>query len=92
MKIIIRIIFSSIFILNSLPALCLTPLELTTEIKLAIISDSKLSIDARKIKITTNENAIVLEGHVNSKAEKVQIENLTRTRAGKKKVFNRLTY
>lgn len=92
MKIIIRILFFTILIFNSLTAYCLTPLEVSTQIKLAILSDSKLSIDAKKIKITTYENAIVLEGHVESKAEKVQIENLTRARAGRKKVFNRLTY
>ncbi len=66
--------------------------EMEAKLRLAIIADPKMSESARSIKINTYSSAIVLEGHVASRAEKVQIENLARARAGHKKVYNRLTY
>ena len=66
--------------------------EIEAKLRLAIIADPKMSESARSIRINSYSTAIVLEGHVASRAEKVQIENLARARAGHKKVYNRLTY
>ncbi|MDO9182311.1 MAG: BON domain-containing protein [Bacteriovorax sp.] len=66
--------------------------DITYQLRNAILSDSELSKSAHLIKITPVKNAIILEGHVASRAEKVKIENLARARAKKNKVYNRLTY
>ena len=67
-------------------------IEVTRQLRQAIMADDQLSTDAKNIKIITLEKNITLKGHVASRAEKVKIENLARARAGKKRVYNRLTY
>ena len=67
-------------------------IELARQLRKAIITDPQLSSNAHNIEIISVENAIILKGHVNSRAEKVKIENLARARAGHDKVYNRLTY
>lgn len=69
-----------------------TDTELTRQLRERIWAENQLSTHAKKIKITTLEKAIILEGPVAKKSEKIIIENLTRSLAGKKKVYNRLTY
>lgn len=66
--------------------------EVARKLRKAILTDPNISEDARKIKIITGKNYILLEGHVSSRAEKVHIENLARARAQKNKVYNRLKY
>ncbi|MBC7537448.1 MAG: BON domain-containing protein [Bacteriovorax sp.] len=66
--------------------------EITRQLREAIMADNQLSTDAHNIKIITLQKAITLKGHVASKEEKVKIENLARARAGDKRVYNRLTY
>lgn len=66
--------------------------EFTRQLRERIQAEDQLSTRAKKIKITTLEKAIILEGPVAKKSEKIIIENLTRSMAGKKKVYNRLTY
>jgi hypothetical protein len=66
--------------------------DVTRQLRAAIVADEQLSVDAHNIKIVTVKNSITLKGHVASRAEKVKIENLARARAGKMKVYNRLTY
>lgn len=69
-----------------------TDAEFTHQLRERILAEDQLSSSAKKIKITTLEKAIILEGQVAKKSEKIIIENLTRSMAGKKKVYNRLTY
>jgi hyperosmotically inducible protein len=66
--------------------------DVTRQLRAAIMADEQLSMDAHNIKIITVKNSILLKGHVASRAEKVKIENLARARAGKMRVYNRLTY
>lgn len=66
--------------------------EITRQLREAIMADDQLSTNAHNIKIITIKNAITLKGRVASKAEKVKIENLARAKAGDKKVYNRLNY
>lgn len=66
--------------------------ELTRKLRERIMAENQLSTRAKNIQITTADEAILLEGPVANREEKVKIENLARTIAGKKKVYNRLTY
>ena len=67
-------------------------LEVTQKLREAIMSDKQLSTEAHNVKIVRVENAIILQGHVARRAEKIKIENLARAMAGKLKVYNRITY
>ena len=67
-------------------------IEVTRKLREAIMADDQLSTVAHNIQIITIKNSITLKGRVASKAEKVEIENLARARAGNKRVYNRLTY
>ena len=94
-----QIILMFTLILSSFAAFSATPqysddkrMEVTRKLREAILSDKQLSNSAHNVKIITEENAIILEGHVAKRAEKIRIENLARARAGKMKVFNRITY
>lgn len=66
--------------------------EVTRKLRERIMADNQLSTDAKNIKIITVNDAITLKGPVANRAEKVKIENFARSMAGKKKVYNRLTY
>lgn len=66
--------------------------EVTRKLRERLMSDDQLSTNAKNIKIITISEAITLKGPVANKAEKVKIENYARSMAGKKKVYNRLTY
>lgn len=70
----------------------LTQIEIKRNLRQAILADEALKGHADKIEIITDQNAIILQGKVSSKAEKVKVENLARARAGRMKVYNRLTY
>jgi len=94
-----QIILIFTLILSSLVAFSATPkysddknMEVTRKLREAIMSDKQLSTSAHNVTIVAEENAIILEGHVATRAEKIKIENLARARAGKMKVFNRITY
>lgn len=67
-------------------------IEVTHEIKEAIMADNQLAMCAHNIKIITIKNAITLEGRVNSKADKLKVAYLARNMAGEKRVYNKLTY
>lgn len=66
--------------------------EVTRKLRERLMADDQLSTNAHNIKIVTVKDAITLQGPVANKAEKVKIENMARSMAGKKKVYNRLTY
>lgn len=67
-------------------------IELTRKLRERLMADNQLSTSAHNIKIITLKEAITLSGPVANKAERVKIENLARSMAGKKKVYNRLFY
>ena len=48
-------------------------LNLTADIRRAIVKDKSLSINAHNVKIITNDGAVVLRGPVNSEAEKINV-------------------
>ena len=54
--------------------------------------EEALSENAKKVGIVVTDDAIILSGTVANRAEKVTLENLARSMAGKKKVYNRLSY
>lgn len=66
--------------------------EITRKLRERLVADDQLSTNAHNIKIITSKDSIILKGPVANRSEKVKIENMTRTMAGKKKVYNRLTY
>lgn len=66
--------------------------EVTRKLRERLMADDQLSTNAQNIKIVTVQDAITLTGPVANREEKVKIENYARTMAGKKKVYNRLTY
>ncbi|MFA6237863.1 MAG: BON domain-containing protein [Bacteriovorax sp.] len=70
----------------------ITDVEVTRKLRERLMADDQLSTNAQNIKIVTVKDAITLQGPVASRAEKVKIENFARAMAGKKKVYNRLTY
>jgi len=67
-------------------------IEVTRQLRERLMSENQLSTQAKNIQINTDQDAILLEGPVANREEKVRIENLARSMAGKKKVYNRLTY
>lgn len=66
--------------------------ELTRSLREKLMADDQLSTSAKNVKIITNKRSITLTGPVANRAEKVKLENMARSMAGKKKVYNRLTY
>lgn len=66
--------------------------EVTRQLRERLMADDQLSTSAHNIKIITLDEAITLQGPVANKAEKIKIENVARSMAGKKRVYNRLTY
>lgn len=67
-------------------------IELTRRLRARIMSDKQLSPEAQNVKIITEEDSITLKGSVSGRAEKAKLENYARGMAGKKKVYNQLTY
>lgn len=66
--------------------------EITRKLRERLMADDQLSTSAHNIKIITIKETITLQGPVANKEEKMKIENLARSMAGKKKVHNKLTY
>ena len=66
--------------------------ELTRKLRKRLMADDQLSTSAHNIKIITAKGAITLKGSVATRAEKIKIENLARSMARNKKIYNRLTY
>lgn len=66
--------------------------ELTRRLREKLMADNLLSTSAQNIKIITVGEQITLTGPVANKAEKLKIEKLARSMAGKKKIRNQLNY
>jgi hyperosmotically inducible periplasmic protein len=64
--------------------------EITAQIRKAIVGDSALSTDAKNVKIVTQDGAVVLRGPVESEAEKNAVGSKAAGVAGVKHVENQL--
>jgi hypothetical protein len=64
--------------------------ELTQKIRKAIHRDSKLSADARNIKIFTLDGRVTLRGQVRSQAEKINLEAKAIAASGQENVSDQL--
>jgi osmotically-inducible protein OsmY len=64
--------------------------EITAEIRRAIVDDSAMSTNARNIKIITDKGAVTLRGVVDSQAEKTAIEEKAKAVSGVVSVDNQL--
>lgn len=66
-------------------------IEITAEIRKALVADDSLSTDAQNVKIITVERNVTLRGPVKSEAERQQVVNKARAIAGDDRVTNLLT-
>lgn len=64
--------------------------KITQEVRKAVTSDDSLSVDAKNVKIITNDGTVTLRGPVKSDKEKSEIEAKAKQVAGVKKVDNQL--
>jgi hyperosmotically inducible periplasmic protein len=64
--------------------------ELTRQIRRAIMKDNSLSMTAHNVKIISDNGAVTLRGPVNSEQEKTTIEKKAEAIAGADKVDNQL--
>ena len=65
-------------------------ISVTADIRMAIVNKSEMSINARNVKIVTENGRVTLRGPVESQAEKDAIEKIAKDRAGADKVDNYL--
>ena len=64
--------------------------ELTREIRRAVVKDDSLSMLAHNVKIVTSNGAVTLRGPVKTEQEKIAIANKAHAIAGPDKVDNQL--
>lgn len=65
--------------------------QITTRVKSAIMSDSKLTTSGRFVSVETNDGVVTLTGNVRSQDEFDSIERKVRSIKGVRKVDNQLT-
>jgi hyperosmotically inducible periplasmic protein len=65
-------------------------LEITQEIRKAVVADDELSVSAENIKIITVGSVVTLRGPVKSSAEKSRIESIARSVHGVTRIENLL--
>jgi hyperosmotically inducible protein len=66
-------------------------LEITRNIRRALIKDKTLSIEAHNVTIITRDGKVTLKGRVESEAEKKSVESAAANVAGPGNVENQLT-
>jgi hyperosmotically inducible periplasmic protein len=64
--------------------------NITAEIRKAVLADEKMSVNARNVKIITAAGKVTLRGPVNSQEEKDAIESTAKAVAGKDNVTNEI--
>jgi len=64
--------------------------NITAEIRKAVLAHKDMSIDARNVKIITADGKVTLRGPVNSEDEKKVIEDVAKSLAGKDNVTNEI--
>jgi hyperosmotically inducible protein len=67
-----------------------TDLDITQKIRQSVIDDKDLSVNAKNVKIITENSSVTLRGVVNSNNEKRQVETLAKQVAGVRNVDNQL--
>ena len=65
-------------------------IQITANIRKAIVDDDSLSTNAHNVKVITNDRIVQLRGPVDSPAEKATIEAKAKSVSGVKKVVNQL--
>jgi osmotically-inducible protein OsmY len=65
-------------------------LEITANIRQAVLADNSLSVNARNVKIITNSGLVTLRGPVASDQEKMAIEEKAKRVAGVLRVDNQI--
>ena len=65
-------------------------IDITSQIRKAIVSDDSLSTDAKNVKVVTQNGAVILRGPVKSEAEKNTVGSKASGVAGVKSVENQL--
>lgn len=66
-------------------------IDVTADIRRAVLADTSLSMSAHNIKIVTNKNVVTLRGSVESADEKKRIESLATKSAPGKQVRNEIS-
>jgi osmotically-inducible protein OsmY len=66
-------------------------LDITRNIRRALIKDKSLSIEAHNVTIVTKDGRVTLKGRVKSDAEKQTVESAAASVAGPDNVVNQLT-
>jgi hyperosmotically inducible protein len=64
--------------------------EMTANIRKAVVKDTTLSTNAHNVKIITTNGMVTLKGPVKSDAEKATVEKLAKDVAGEKNVTNQI--
>ena len=64
--------------------------NITAEIRKAVLANKDMSINARNVKIITADGKVTLRGPVNSEDEKKAIEDIAKNLAGKDNVTNEI--
>lgn len=67
-----------------------TDLDLTAQIRRAVVADKGLSVTAHNVKIIAQDGIVTLKGPVNSAAERASVEQKAVEVAGRTKVKNEL--
>ncbi len=65
--------------------------EITRQIRQAVVKDESLSMNAHNVKIITASGKVILKGPVNSAAEKTKVESLAKAVAGVQRVENMIS-
>lgn len=64
--------------------------ELTAEIRKAVVADGSLSMNAKNVKIIVDEQIVTLRGPVASADERATVERIAMNVAGERRVINEL--
>jgi hyperosmotically inducible protein len=63
---------------------------ITTKIKMAIITDTSISITSRFISVTTTSGIVTLTGSVSKRTDREKIDNIAKNIDGVKRVHNKI--
>lgn len=65
-------------------------LDTTQNIRKALMGDDTLSMDAKNVKVVTNNGVVALRGPVKSDAERTTVESIARRYAGANRIDNQI--
>jgi osmotically-inducible protein OsmY len=67
-----------------------TDVDLTQQIRQAVVADDSLSMNAKNVKIIVEDQVVTLRGPVGSEAERATVASIASTYAGARRVVNEL--